>query len=66
MEFFYNYYNEKIPTSSKSYDDEEEIKKEIDKIKPIVKNYNDIEGLTKQDKKIDSIIKHYNDKKEEK
>ena len=43
-----------------------EIKKEIDKIKPIVKNYDDIEGLKKQDKKIDSIIKHYNDKKEEK
>ena len=66
MEFFYNYYNEKIPTSSKSYDDEEEIKKEIDKIKPIVKNSDDIEGLKKREKKINSVIKNFNLDEEEK
>lgn len=70
MKFWDNYYNnneeeekkedEKIPTSSKSYDDEEEIKKEIDKIKPIVKNSDDIEGLKKREKKINSIIKNFN------
>lgn len=60
MEFWDNYYNEKIPTSSKSYDDEEEIKKEIDKIKPIVKNSDDIEGLKKREKKINSVIKNFN------
>lgn len=60
MEFFNNYYNEKIPTPSKSYDDEEEIKKEIDKIKPIVKNSDDIEGLKKREKKINSVIKNFN------
>lgn len=60
MEFFNNYYNEKIPTSYKSYDDEEEIKKEIDKIKPIVKNSDDIEGLKKREKKINSVIKNFN------
>ena len=60
MEFFNNYYNEKIPTSSKSYDDEEEIKKEMDKIKPIVKNSDDIEGLKKREKKINSVIKNFN------
>ena len=66
MEFFNNYYNEKIPTSYKSYDDEEEIKKEIDKIKPIVKNSDDIEGLKKREKKINSIIKNFNVDEEEK
>ena len=60
MEFWDNYYNEKIPTSYKSYDDEEEIKKEIDKIKPIVKNSDDIEGLKKREKKINSVIKNFN------
>ncbi len=66
MEFFNNYYNEKIPTSYKTYDDEEEIKKEIDKIKPIVKNSDDIEGLKKREKKINSIIKNFNVDEEEK
>lgn len=66
MEFFNNYYNEKIPTLSKSYDDEEEIKKEIDKIKPIVKNSDDIEGLKKREKKINSVIKNFNVDEEEK
>lgn len=66
MEFWDNYYNEKIPTSYKSYDDEEEIKKEIDKIKPIVKNSDDIEGLKKREKKINSIIKNFNVDEEEK
>ena len=66
MEFFNNYYNEKIPTSYKSYDDEKEIKKEIDKIKPIVKNSDDIEGLKKREKKINSIIKNFNVDEEEK
>lgn len=66
MEFWDNYYNNKIPTSYKSYDDEEEIKKEIDKIKPIVKNSDDIEGLKKREKKINSIIKNFNVDEEEK
>ena len=76
MKFWDNYYNnneeeekkedEKIPTSSKSYDDEEEIKKEIDKIKPIVKNSDDIEGLKKREKKINSVIKNFNLDEEEK
>lgn len=66
MEFWDNYYNEKIPTPYKSYDDEEEIKKEIDKIKPIVKNSDDIEGLKKREKKINSIIKNFNVDEEEK
>ena len=43
-----------------------EIKKEIDKIKPIVKNSDDIEGLKKREKKINSIIKNFNLDEEEK